>query len=272
MSIAPPKAPPPPSPAKAGNGQTKTVRQLGVSQGVTVNAHKVVIYGPGGVGKTELASLTGGLFIDIENSSQFLDVQRIDPAPANWEELRSVLHNLELLRQFPAVVIDSFTKAEEMAVAWTIENVKTEKDKFVTSIEGYGWGKGYTHVYETFLQLLGDLDAVARAGVHVICTCHDCTANVPNPMGEDWIRYEPRLQAPPSGKGSIRSRVKEWTDHLLYVGFDAAIEDGKAKGSGTRTIYPTELPMWLAKSRKLSNPIVYNKGDDTLWQQLFNKE
>ena len=29
----------------------------------------------------------------------------------------------------------------------------------------------------------------------------------PNPAGEDWLRYEPRLQSPNSGKASIRLRV-----------------------------------------------------------------
>jgi hypothetical protein len=250
------------------------VRTLGVSNGVTVKAHKVVGYGPGGVGKSELFSLTGGLFIDIENSSQFLDVPRIYPAPETWEELRSVLHNLDLLRQYPAIIIDSLTKAEELAVAWTLQNVKHEKQgNIITSIESYGFGKGYQHVYETFLQLLCDLDAVVRAGVHVLCTAHDCVVTVPNPTGEDWIRYEPRLQSPPSGKGSIRNRVTEWTDHLIYIGFDRFVEDGKATSKfGTRTIYPSANPAWLAKSRKLADPIPYSKGSDTLWQQLLTKD
>ena len=34
---------------------------------------------------------------------------------------------------------------------------------------------------------------------NVILICHDCTATVPNPTGEDWLRYEPRLQSPGSG-------------------------------------------------------------------------
>jgi len=112
-----------------------------------------------------------------------------------------------------------------------------------------------------------------RAGVHVLCTAHDCVVTVPNPTGEDWIRYEPRLQSPPSGKGSIRNRVTEWTDHLIYIGFDRFVEDGKATSKfGTRTIYPSANPAWLAKSRKLADPIPYSKGSDTLWQQLLTKD
>lgn len=277
MSTAsPPKKPPAPPPAKTVNPPTvqQPKRSFKVSTGVSQICDKIVIYGPGGVGKTELCSLIAEcdvkpLFLDLENGSGYHDVARIANIET-WDDLRSILHDQSVWDGFDAVVIDSLTKAEELAVAWTIANVKHEKGHSVDSIESYGFGKGYTHVYETFLQLLGDLDAHHRRGRYVICVAHDCTANVPNPTGEDWIRYEPRLQAPASGKASIRSRVKEWCDHLLYVGFDTAVsKDGKATGAGTRTIYPMELPTWLAKSRSLDSPIPYAKGSSELWQQIL---
>jgi hypothetical protein len=272
-------APPKPPPAKTnGNGkpavEARPVSSFGIAKGTQKKAAKVIIYGPGGVGKSELCSLIKAvgvepLFLDIEEGSAHLDVSRLDPAPANWDELRAVLHS-DVPSAFGAIVVDSLTKAEELSIAWTIANVKHEKGHYVTGIEQYGFGKGISHNYETFLQLLGDLDSWARRGKHILCVAHDCTANVPNPAGEDWIRYEPRLQSPPSGKGSVRHRCKEWCDHLLYVGFDTFVNnEGKASGSGTRTIYPAELPTHWAKSRSLSEPIPYIQGDATLWQQLL---
>ncbi|KKM07635.1 hypothetical protein LCGC14_1731990, partial [marine sediment metagenome] len=253
-------------------------RSLSVSQGVRSAAQKIVIYGPGGVGKTELVSLLSDvglapLFIDIEEGSNFLDVARIDPTPETFEEILQAIQLATAMPDYGAIVIDSLTKAEELGVAYTLQNVSHEKGHPVNSIEGYGWGKGYVHNFETFLRLLQALDAAARAGKHIIGICHDCTASVPNPAGEDWIRYEPRLQSPPSGKGSIRHRVKEWCDHLLYVGFDTFVDtDGKASGSGTRTIYPVELPTHWAKSRSLTDPVVYEKGSAQIWKLLFSKE
>jgi len=249
-------------------------RPLDVSCGIRASAHKIVIYGPGGVGKSELASLLPirPVFIDVEDGTNFLDVARIDPTPQSFEELRNAVRMLAEAPECGAIVVDSLTKAEEMALAHTLATVRHEKGHYVDSIEGYGFGKGYMHVYETFLLLMQDLDAAARAGKHIVGICHDCTANVPNPAGEDWIRYEPRLQSPPSGKGSIRHRVKEWCDHLLYVGFDTFVStDGKAQGSGTRTIYPVELPTHWAKSRVLRDEIPYAHGDAKLWQQLFGE-
>lgn len=268
-------APSKPSPAN-GKATQAPPRALGVSRGMVSHGQKIVLYGPGGVGKTELWSLLeqfgiSTLGVDIEGSANFLDVSRVDPAPETFDEVRATLHNSELIDQFGAVAVDSLTKLEEFAIADTIVKIPHEKGHKVSSIEGYGFGKGYIHVYETFLQVLGDLDAISRRGIHVICTAHDCTATVPNPAGEDWIRWEPRLQSPPSGKGSIRHRVKEWADHLLFIGFDQIVDkEGKATGCGSRTIYPTELPTHWAKSRLLADPVPYQRYDTALWQQLFN--
>ena len=266
-------------PGVSPSAATAEVRPVSISRGVKKNVgHKIVIYGPGGVGKSELCALLSTidiepLFVDVEEGTLFLDVARVSPTPRSWDEVRAIYRNRELLEPFGAVVTDSFTKLEELATAWVLANIKHEKGHHVSSVEGYGFGKGLTHIYETFIQILGDLDAVSRMGKHVIAICHDCTSEVPNPGGENWIRYEPRLQSPSSGKNSIRHRVKEWCDHLLYIGFDIAVnEDGKAQGSGTRTIYPTELPTHWAKSRLLSEPIPYAKGDANLWRQLFEKE
>jgi hypothetical protein len=233
-----------------------------------------VIYGPGGVGKTELCSLLTEvgiepLFVDLEGSSSFLDVSRLDPAPETFEELRDALHGS--LGDCGAVVIDSFTKAEEMAREFVIRTVPHEKGGSVRiqSIEDYGWGKGYMHIYEAALLVLQDLDAIARSGRHVILVAHEVTEKVPNPSGEDFLQYQPRLQSPPK-QGKLRERVKEWCDHLIYVSFDRFVsKDGKATGGGSRTIYPTETACWWAKSRSLSESFEYRKGDPELWRVMF---
>lgn len=275
---APPRRPtsPPPSLPKSVPGSSAK-RSFTVQTGITSAAQRTVIYGPGGVGKSKLASLLQSvgvkpIVLDIGASTSFLDVPRIADI-SGWHELRDALHDESLWAGVGAVVIDDLTKAEEMAAQWVIQNVKHEqKDKPIHSIEDYGWGKGYTHIYETFLTLLSDLDAHIRDGRHVVCIAHECTASVPNPAGEDWIRYEPRLQSPASGKASIRHRVKEWCDHLLFIGYDTAVnKNGKAIGGDSRTIYPREMPTHWAKSRYLEEPILYPDGSFDLWSKLFGK-
>jgi hypothetical protein len=238
-TAAPPKRPAPPPPSTksppAANGATAPRKEFGTESGVRNAPLKVVIYGPGGVGKSELCSLIkqvgiNPLFIDLGEGTNYLDVSRVKPAVETWDDLRHALHTEAIWNGYDAIVIDDLTKAQELATDWAVRNIKHEKGHHVSSIEGYGFGKGNTHVYETFLRLIGDLDAHTRRGRHVIAIAHECTANVPNPKGEDWIRYEPRLQSPESGKNSIRHRVKEWADHLFFVGYDVMVDnDGKAE-------------------------------------------
>lgn len=280
-TVPPPKKPTPPPPAKP-NGMASTPatnKKFSVTSGVNVEATKAVIFGSGGVGKSELAANIkqlgiNPLVIDIGDSTQHIDIDRI-AGIANWDELRAVLHDESLFTGRDCVIIDDLSAAEEMAKAWTMQNVKHEKGHTVSSIEGYGFGKGYTHVFETFMQLLGDLDAHHRKGRHIICIAHECTAKVPNPSGEDYIRYEPRLQV--TDKCSIRHRMKEWTYQLLFIGYDTFAEDGKATGGGTRTIYTTEMPTHLAKRRVISGRDVpeslpYEQGSADIWKLLLGKD
>jgi hypothetical protein len=229
----------------------------------TTGGHRVVLYGPGGIGKTTLATALPGpvVFFDLDESlgRLGLDAQTVDVR--TWPELRNALQS-DGWDGVKSIVIDTATRAEELAIAHTLDTVLADGKKS-TSIEGYGYGKGYGYVFDTFLPLLGDLDRHARAGRNVVLICHDCTSTVPNPAGEDWLRYEPRLQAPTSGKASIRLRVREWADHVLCIGYDVSVsKDGKGRGAGTRTLYTAELPHCMAKSRTTQEQIQVADGSE----------
>lgn len=259
-SIPPPPPPPP---------QTRAQVQFGTI--AKAAGHRVVFYGPGGSGKTTTVAKCGKVaFIDLDDSLPRLRPEG-DILPVNgvetWMDLRNVLQ-ADGWDGVSAIAIDTLTKAEELCVAHTIATVPHEKGHRIQRLEDYGFGKGFQHVYDTFLPLLGDLDRHSRAGRHVILICHDCTSTVPNPNGDDWLRYEPRLQNPNSGKASIRLRVREWADHLLFLGYDVDVKDGKGKGSGTRTIYPMELPHCMAKSRTCQQPFPLVDGSE-VWKNII---
>ena len=244
------------------------------------SGHRVLLYGPGGIGKTTLASQLPGpvAFIDLDESLPRLRSQleesgrmaNIMPVTGihNWQTLRDVIQS-DGWEKVRSIVIDTGTRAEELAVAHTLENVLVD-GKRVTSVEGYGYGKGYGFVFDTFLPLLADLDRHARAGRNVVFVCHDCTSTVPNPAGEDWLRYEPRLQSPNSGKASIRLRVREWADHVLFVGYDVSVgKDGKGRGAGTRTLYSAEVPHCMAKSRTTQETIPLEEDGGAVWGAII---
>lgn len=222
-----------------------------VSTGIVKRAKRILIYGPGGVGKSQLESLVPGMLVlDLEGSTSHLDVARIDMQNAKLTDVRGALQDRSLWEPYQAVGIDTLTKVEELGVAHTCETVlHPDKGTRVSSIEGFGFGRGYQYVYDTFLPVLGDLDRIVETGRNVFLIAHECVNDTPNPSGEDFLRYEPRLQAPKSGKASIRHRVFEWADIVGYLSFDVVSKDGKGKGGGTRTLYYDARPTWWAKAR-----------------------
>ena len=242
--------------------------------------HRILLYGPGGIGKTTLAAQLPGpvAFIDLDESIPRLRPQ-LDAAgrTANiamvdgvrtWNDLRAVLAS-DGWDGIRSIVIDTATKAEELAIAHTLENTLQDGKK-ATNIEAYGYGKGFGYTFDTFLPLLADLDRHSRAGRNVVLICHDCTNDVPNPAGENWLRYEPRLQSPASGKASIRLRVKEWADHVLFIGYDVAVtKEGKGQGAGSRTLYTSELPHCMAKSRSTNEQIPVDADGSVVWSKII---
>jgi hypothetical protein len=248
--------------------------------------HRILVYGPGGIGKTTLAcSLPGPVaFFDLDESLQRLRPQleaegmlaNVVPVEGitTWAGLRSALQS-DGWDGIKTIIIDTGTKAEELAIAWMFANIK-EKGVSVSRMEDYGYKSGYRHLFDTFNLLLCDLDAHARAGRNVVLVCHECAAKVPNPQGIDWIRYEPRL-AQDDKNCQLRYRVKEWADHVLAFIYDVSVgKDGKGMGSGTRAVYASELPHCMAKSRTTSGafPLLGMQGElracgEAFWSNII---
>jgi len=267
---------PPPMPKGNGNkladavyGPKDTKDRFAIVSGRKLGPQRVVLYGPGGIGKSTLASLAPTpVFLDLEGGTGQMDVPRVDGIET-WDDLRTCLQS-SALDDYQTIVIDSATRAEEMALPHTLATVRTERGEAAESIEGYGYGKGYQHLYDTFLRLLQDCDSQIRRGRNIVLIAHDCINDVPNPSGENFLRFEPHLQAPKSGKASIRNRVVQWADHVLFVSYDVVVKDGKGRGAGTRTIWPVERPDHLANSRSLTDPIPYESADDgTVWSLML---
>lgn len=256
---------------------TKAVVQFGKLSKSNVG-HRILLYGPGGIGKTTLAcSLPGPVaFFDLDESLQRLMPQleanglaaNVIPVEgiATWAALRAALQSYGW-DSVKTIVIDTATKAEELAVAWMFANIR-EKGVAVSRMEDYGFKSGYRHLFDTFNLLLGDLDAHARAGRNVVLVCHECAAKVPNPQGTDWIRYEPRLSQD-DRNCQLRYRAKEWADHVLAFIYDVNVgKDGKGQGSGTRTVYASELPHCMAKSRTTHGDFPLVAGQD-FWANII---
>ena len=269
---APPPGPPPPASGKSPRSTIPEAIKFEVSSGVVVGGERIVIYGTGGIGKSTLAAyLPGPLFVDVEDGTRQLNVSRVSGVTA-WSELRGGLAHIAKSppRGVQTVVIDTATVAEEMAKDHVVATKKNDKGRSVSSLDEFGWGKGWHFVYDEFNGLLADLDRIVAQGIHVCLIAHEVSSPVPNPAGEDFIRWEPHLYSGDKrGAYSIRDRVKQWADHVVFVSYDVYVEDGKGRGTGTRTAYTSELPTHLAKSRvaQLAEPFDL-QNPDTVWRKL----
>ena len=109
--------------------------------------HRIVLYGPGGIGKTTLAATAPGpvAFFDLDDSLPVLGDQlkacdlRIVTGVDGWADLRAAL-NRPGWDDIKTIVIDSATRSEELATTWVLEQVSHETGKSIKieRIEDYG--------------------------------------------------------------------------------------------------------------------------------------
>lgn len=220
-----------------------------VTHGKIHSAHKVVVYGPEGIGKSTFASrFPQPYFIDTEGSTKKLDVSRL-PKPTSWQMLKDEVADIINERPCKTLVIDTADWAERLC----IESVCSVHGK--KGIEDFGYGNGYTYVCEEwgrFLNLLQDVVDIAK--INVVLTAHAIIRKFeqPNEMGS-YDRYELKL-----GKKTTAQTApltKEWADMVLFANYkilSVATDDKgkkhKAQG-GQRVMYTLHHPCWDAKNR-----------------------
>ena len=297
-SKVPPKiaAPSPAAPAR----HTKTFSIApwdGAGEG-----QKLIIYAASGKGKSTLASMAPlPVFIGLDDGGRMIrhpitgePIQRV-PGVETYQDVRDALHQKGLFAGSKSIVIDTATILELLAMAWVIENVYHEKGASVPirSIEDYGYGKGYTHIFDAMRLIFQDLDGQVRVGKNVILLCQQCPVVVANAAGTNYLQDGPKLWVPgPDSKQNFTTRgyACEWADHVLKLDYlsqrvigGGQVESfgkmkekaGKVSGDTTRAIFSMPLdPSYFAKTRTLTDPVIAfaDQKDDSLWRLLFPEE
>lgn len=219
-----------------------------IISGIMPKAIKVVVYGPEGIGKSSFAAKAPNpLFCDTEGSTTRLNVRRFNPPPNSFamicEQVQYVLRNPHVCKTF---VLDTADWAQRRAV----DAVCARYQK--GGIEDFGYGKGYSYVFEDFGRLLNLLDQLIDRGINVIITAHAAMRKVeqPDEMGA-YDRWELKLIN--SQKTNVAGMVKEWADMVLFANYETIVvksEDKKNKAQGGRRVmYTTHHPCWDAKNR-----------------------
>lgn len=248
-----------------------------VRRGRLRTALRCLFYGPEGVGKSSLAAdVPGVLFFDVEGGSPELDVARYafrpddevnGHVPQSYEEVLGGIDDLIAHPDhgFAALAIDTVDALEAL-----IHKHICKRDA-KTGIEGYGYGKGYRVALDEIRQLLAKLDEIRRQGVQIVILGHSTVSTFKNPEGEDYDRYQLRLNALAAGQ------IKEWCDIVGFVRYEGGgakltgdeSQNKRARGwaTGRRMMHLAREAAWDAKSR-LSLPAEIELDQAHPWQPL----
>jgi hypothetical protein len=276
---------------KPGSGGSSTPaapasppKQFTKSKGGADHGKKFIVYGGSGMGKSSLSILAPKpILIPLDDGTANIrdpytgeKIEQVNGV-ITFADTRAVLQQPDLFADNETVIVDTVTKLEDLSHQYMFETIPHEKGGTVKSIEGYGFGKGYRHLYDTMKLFLQDVDAVVRTGKNVILIAQCTTRNIPNAAGEDYLCYCPRLYPGSKGTPSVEELYREWADHVLYIDYTSTIvKDKKASGDTTRAIFTQSELHFKAKSRVLESgepiPAVVSfndLSDDSIFQYIF---
>jgi hypothetical protein len=204
---------------------------LNIQRGRRHRPVRAGFYGPEKLGKSTLAAaFPSPIVLDTEDGTHHLDVARV--SIGSWDELRAAIAEIgSKPTEFKTVVIDSADWAERLLVEHLLAEHKQK------SIEGFGFGKGYTLLAEGFGRLLNQCDALVGVGLHVVFVAHSKVQKTSPPDQVDgYDRYELKLTKQTS------PLLKEWCDILAFCNFKTSTREGtdgrtKAVGGKRRVMH-----------------------------------
>jgi len=216
---------------------------LKIERGRRHSPVRAVVYGTEGIGKSTLAAaFPAPVILDTEEGTHHLDVARV--SIGSWDELRAAIAEIGGGRgEFRTVVIDSADWAERLLVEHLLVEHKQK------SIEGFGFGKGYTLLAEGFGRLLTQCDALIGVGLNVVFVAHSKVQRTSPPdMADGFDRYELKLTK------QTAPLLKEWCDLLAFCNYKTAVTEGsdgrkKATGGKRRLMHLERAAAWDAKNR-----------------------
>lgn len=216
---------------------------------------RVMLYGVHGIGKSTFGAMAPNpVFIQTEDGLANLDAPRF-PLAKSFEEVMATLMALYTdEHSYQTLVIDSLDWLERLIWAEVVKRKPTtEKGRLVTSIEDYGFAKGYTYAMEPWQEVFDGLDALRNERkMMIILIAHAKIERFENPETDAYDRYSPRLNKHASAV------IQEWCDEVLFATYKVhtrQTEEGFDKtrtrgiGTGDRILRTTERPAHMAKNR-----------------------
>lgn len=217
---------------------------------------RCLFYGPEGVGKSSLAAdAPAPIFLDVEGGADNLDVARYpfrDEAgghiPRTFGEVLAAIDDLATnVHDYQTVVIDTVDALESLI------HRQLCADHGKSSIEDFGYGKGYVAALDVFRLLTHRLETLRDRGLAVLLVGHASAKTYKNPLGEDYDRFQLRVHDKAGGL------LKEWCDVVGFIRFDegaaklkgdtAQTKRARGYSTGARLVHLSRTAAWDAKAR-----------------------
>ena len=211
-------------------------------------APKIVLFGPGKIGKsTFAASAPAPIAIPTEDGLSNLDVDAFPLCTSLSEVYEAIGVLLTEAHEFKTVFLDSLDWLEPLLHAHVCAVNGWE------SIESAGYGKGYVAASEEWRQVLAGFDALRNErAMTVIIIAHEQIKRFESPMTESYDLYTLKLHQRASAV------VQEWADVIGFAQYrtltrkeDAGFnkKETKAMGTGERLLHLQAQPSFLAGNR-----------------------
>jgi hypothetical protein len=217
-----------------------------ITRGIEQAPVRTVVYGEPGVGKSTFAAQAPGVvFVDLEGGTTNLDVARArtdaGEDPKTLPEVSALLDALGNEPNVQNVAIDTLDALEALVHAHVC------KVGGKSSLEAFGYGKGYQFALEQFRLVMGQFERLNRLGKGVILLAHAKVSTFANPEGANFDRYDLKLHK------LTAPAVVEWAHNVLFARREqyALEENGKVRGVGTsaRFVHTVCGPAYVAKNR-----------------------
>jgi len=213
---------------------------------------RVLLHGVEGVGKTTFgATAPGAIVLGPEDGipRELGEVPHFPPPEGGWT-WPDVVDAVRALatgeHDHKTLVVDTLDWLEPLLWAEVCARAG------VTAIEdvGGGYGKGYVAALDGWRGFIAELEQLRRAkGMNIILLAHSVIRSFKNPVGDDYDRFEMKLNAKAAGLW------KEWPDAVLFAAHDdVASKDSRTKrvrgvSTGARVVRTVHHAAYDAKNR-----------------------
>jgi AAA domain len=219
-----------------------------ISRTKRLRAPKIVIAGPGKIGKTTFAaSAPGAVGILTEDGSDAVDAQAFPLASSLAEVYQAIGTLLKEKHDFQSVFMDSLDWLEPLVHAHVCEANKW------ANIESPGYGKGYIAATEEWRTLLNGLEELRKSrNMAVILIAHDKIKHFESPLHDGYDQYVLKLH------DRAAALVQEWADVIGWANYqivttqaDAGFgnKETKARTTGKRILHVEPHPAHMGGNR-----------------------